>query len=152
MPPTPPKRKVWDEARAAEALWAHALTAHSSAAPGTPGLGTRLRATAAAATQMAVVARRANEAGLAWAKLPDDGREADALRGELAAPNRWLCTEWVAVETAERRAAETARTGSVQQLADAFDALAQAFTGLAGVAEGPHGPRVGDAPPPEPRA
>ena len=144
MPPVPPKRQVWDEARAAETLWAHALAAHVAATPETPGFEDRLRASAGAATKMADVARRASKAGLAWSKLPEDVDKADVLRGELAAPNRWLCTEWVAVEAAERLAADSARMGSIQQLAEAFDALAKAFDGLASVADSPHGPAVGD--------
>lgn len=144
MPPLPPKRQAWEDARVAEAAWAAALAAHAATAPDTPGLRGRLRATAEAAQAMAAVARRAHEAGLAWAKLPDEGRERDVLRGELAAPNRWLCTEWVAIEAAERHAARTARTGTVRQLAEAFDALAAAFTGLIEVAEKPHGPLVGE--------
>lgn len=143
MPSVPPKRQVWDEARAAETAWAAALSAHAHTGADTPGLESRLRATADAATQMASVARRAHDAGLAWAKLPEDGRDTDVLTGELAAPNRWLCAEWVAVEAAERQAASIARTGTIQQIADAFTALAKAFAGLAAIADQPHGPPVG---------
>lgn len=146
MPSVPPKRQVWDEARAAEAAWAKALAAHAAAAPETPGLAVRLAATARAASQMAAVARRAQSAGLAWATLPEEGADLDVLTGELAAPHRWLCTEWVAVESAERQAARTARTGTIGQLADAFSGLSDAFSALAAVADQPHGPPVGADP------
>lgn len=143
MPSVPPKRQVWDEARAAEAAWARALAAHAASAPDTPGLAARLAATAEAASQMAAVARRAQSAGLAWATLPEEGADLDVLTGELAAPHRWLCTEWVAVESAERRAARVVRVGTIGELADAFVALREAFAGLAAVADKPHGPPVG---------
>lgn len=146
MPSVPPKRQVWDEARAAEAAWAKALAAHAAAVPDTPGLKARLTATADAASQMATVARRAQSAGLAWATLPEEGVDVDVLTGELAAPHRWLCTEWVAVESAERQAARTSRTGTIGQLADAFSVLSDAFADLAAVADQPHGPPVGADP------
>ncbi|WP_138974174.1 hypothetical protein [Patulibacter medicamentivorans] len=92
---------------------------------------------------MAAVGRSAQNAGLEWATLPDEGRELDVLGGELAAPHRWLCAEWVAVESAERQAALTARTGKLGELSSAFQALATAFDALAKVADRPHGLPVG---------
>lgn len=146
MPSVPPKRQVWDEARAAEATWAKALAAHAATAPDTPGLKARLAATAKAADAMAAVARRAHAAGLAWASIPDGDADSDVLAGELAPPHRWLCTEWVAIESAERQAARVARTGTIAELADVFAALGEAFSGLAAVADKPHGPSVGADP------
>lgn len=146
MPSVPPKRQVWDEARAAEAAWAKALAAHAATAPDTPGFKARLAATAEAANGMAAVARRAHAAGLAWATIPNDEADSDVLGGELAAPHRWLCTEWVAIESAERQAAHVARTGTIRELADAFAGLSEAFAGLAAVADKPHGPPVGADP------
>jgi hypothetical protein len=148
MPPVPPKRRVWDEARAAEAAWSMALSAHGAATPGAPGLEHRLRASAEAAREMAAVARRAQDAGLAWATLGDANgdRELDVLGGELAAPHRWLCAEWVAVESAERQAARVVRVGTLDELGNAFVALAEGFGALADVAGKPHGPAISDGP------
>jgi hypothetical protein len=97
---------------------------------------------------MAAVARSAEDAGLAWATLRDaDGdRGLDVLGGELAAPHRWLCAEWVAVEAAERQAARVVRVGTIGELEVAFMALAEGFAALADVAGKPHGPAIGDGP------
>lgn len=134
----PPKRQVWEDARVVEAAWSRALATHRDAKPASRGLRVRLRATSAAAAEMAAVARRAGEAGLAWAALgPSDG-SVDALPGELAAPNRWPCAEWAAVERAERRAVTVARAGTLRDVAEVFDVLAEALARLAEAAGDPN--------------
>jgi hypothetical protein len=143
MSPLPPKRQVWEDARAADARWAGALAAHRAAEPGSRNLRERLRATAAAAVEMAAVARRAEGVGLAWAVLDPGEGEVDALPGELGESSRWLCAEWVAVERAERAAVAAARTGTLSDLADAFDVLADVLASLADVADEPYGAALG---------
>ncbi|CAB4895913.1 unannotated protein [freshwater metagenome] len=133
----PLKRQVWEDARVAEAAWSRALATHRDAKPASRGLRVRLRATSAAAAEMAAVAREAEAAGLAWAVLGPSHGSVDALPGELAAPNRWPCAEWAAVERAERGAVTVARAGTLGEVAEVFDVLAGALARLADVAGKP---------------